>query len=63
VSGPVLIVILLAAFALAIALIQAVGRMIDSGGWDGWADGPPDTGGTGAANKAGPDVTGPGRPK
>jgi hypothetical protein len=56
-------VILLAAFALAIALIQAVGRLIDSGGWDGWADGPPHTGGTGAAKKAGPDVTGPGQPK
>ena len=43
VSDAVLIAILLAAFALAIGLVQVLGRLIDSGGRDGWDDEPPDT--------------------
>jgi hypothetical protein len=46
VSDPVLIVILLTAFAVAIGLVQVAGRLIDSGGRDGWADEPSDIGGT-----------------
>ena len=61
-SDAVPIAILLAAFALAIGLVQVLGRLIDSGGRDGWDDGPPDTGGT-RAHTADPDVTGPGRPQ
>jgi len=61
-SDAVLIAILIAAFALAIGLVQVLGRLIDSGGRDGWPDEPPDTGGT-RATAAGPDVTGPGRPE
>jgi len=45
-SGMGLIAIFVAVFALAIGLIQVLGRLIDSGGRDGWADEPPDTGGT-----------------
>src|SRR5580693_10202140 len=45
-SDAGLIAILLAAFALAIGLVQLLGRLIDSGGQDGWAGEPPDTGGT-----------------
>jgi hypothetical protein len=59
-SDAVLIAILLAAFAFAIGLVQVLGRLIDSGGHDGWDDEPPDTGGT-RADAADPDVTGPGR--
>jgi hypothetical protein len=55
-----LIAIMVAAFALAIGLVQVLGRLIDSGGRDGWADEPPDTGGT-RADTVDPDVTGPGR--
>jgi hypothetical protein len=61
-SDAVLIAILLAAFALAIGLVQVLGRLIDSGGRDGWGGEPPDTGGT-RADTADPDVTGPGRPQ
>jgi hypothetical protein len=61
-SDAVLIAILLAAFALAIGLVQVLGRLIDSGGRDGWGDEPPDTGGT-SADAAGPDVTGPAGPR
>ncbi|MFY9776906.1 MAG: hypothetical protein WAK28_20245 [Trebonia sp.] len=60
-SDAVLIAILLAAFAFAIGLVQVLGRLIDSGGRDGW-DEPPDTGDT-RADTADPDVTGPGRPQ
>ncbi len=38
-----LIAILLAAFALAIGLVQVLGRLIESDAPDGWADEPPDT--------------------
>ena len=61
-SDAVLIAILLAAFALAIGLVQVLGRLIDSGGRDGLGGEPPDTGGT-RADPADPDVTGPGRPQ
>jgi hypothetical protein len=61
-SDAVLIAILLAAFAFAIGLVHVLGRLIDSGGRDGWDDEPPDTGGT-RADTANPDVTGPGRPQ
>jgi hypothetical protein len=54
-SDAVPIAILLAAFALAIGLVQVLGRLIDSGGRDGWDDEPPDTGGTRA------DTADPGR--
>ena len=54
-SDAVLIAILLAAFALAIGLVQVLGRLIDSGGRDGWDDEPPDTGGT-RPDTADPDV-------
>jgi len=59
-SDVTLIAIMVAAFALAIGLVQVLGRLIDSGGRDDWADEPPDTGGarTGAADQ---DVTDPGR--
>jgi hypothetical protein len=57
-SDAVLIVILLAAFGLAIGLVQVLGRLIDSGGQEGWADEPPGTGGGMAAD---PDITDPGR--
>src|ERR1700751_2312628 len=40
VSDAALIAILLAAFALAVGLVQVLGRLIDSGGRDGW-DGEP----------------------
>jgi hypothetical protein len=59
VSGAVVTLALVAAFALAIGLVQVLGRLIDSGGR---ADEPPDAGGT-RADTAGPDVTGPGRPE
>ena len=40
-----LIAILVAAFLLAIGLVRALGRLIDSdAAEDGWADEPPDTG-------------------
>jgi hypothetical protein len=61
-SDAGLIAILLAAFALAIGLVQLLGRLIDSGDQDGWSGEPPDTGGI-RADAAGPDVTGPGRPQ
>jgi hypothetical protein len=61
-SDTALIAILLAAFALAIGLVQVLGRLIDSGGRDGLDDEPPDTGCT-RADTADPDVTGPGRPQ
>jgi hypothetical protein len=51
-------VILLAAFGLAIGLGQVLGRLIDSGGQEGWADEPPGTSGGMAAD---PDITDPGR--
>lgn len=54
-----LIAILVAAFALAIGLVQVLGRLIDSGA-DGWADEPPDTDGS-RADTVDPDVTGPSR--
>jgi len=38
-----LIAILLAAFALAIGLVRALSRLIDSGAPDGWADEGADT--------------------
>jgi hypothetical protein len=43
VSDIALIAILLAAFALAIGLVRALGRLIDSDAPDGWADEPLDT--------------------
>jgi hypothetical protein len=61
-SDAVLIAVLLAAFALAIGLVQVLGRLIGSAGPDGWADEPPDTGGA-TATAADPDVTDPGRPQ
>ena len=47
-SDAVLIVMLLAAFALAIGLVQVVGRLIDSAGQDSWVGEPPDAGGAAA---------------
>jgi hypothetical protein len=44
VSDAVVTLVLVAAFALAIGLVQVLGRLIDSGGRDGWADEPPDAG-------------------
>lgn len=41
-----LIAIMLAAFVLAIGLVQVLGRLIESGGRDDLADGPPEAGGT-----------------
>jgi hypothetical protein len=38
-----LIAILVAAFALAIGLVRALGRLIDPDAPDGWADEPQDT--------------------
>jgi hypothetical protein len=58
VSDAGLIVVLVAAFALAIALVQLLGRLIDSGGR---ADEPPDTRDTRALS-ANPDVIDPGGP-
>lgn len=57
-----LIVILAAAFALAVGLVQLLGRLINSGAQDDWADEPPDTDGI-RALPANPDVTRPGRPR
>ena len=59
-SDAVLIAVLLAAFALAIGLVQVLGRLIGFAGEDGWADEPPDTGGA-TATSTNPDITGPGR--
>ena len=61
-SDAGLIVILVAAFALAIGLVQLLGRLIDSGGRDDWADEPPDTGDTRALS-ANPDVIDPDGPR
>ena len=48
-----LIAIMLAAFLLAIGLVRLLGRLIDSDAPDdGWADGPPGTGGTDPASTA-----------
>jgi hypothetical protein len=58
-SDAVLVAILVAAFALAIGLVQVLSRLIDSGGRDGRPDEPPDTGNT-AVLPADRDVTGPG---
>lgn len=46
-----LIAILLMAFALAIGLVRALGRLIDSDAPDGWADEPLD-----AADPSGPGM-------
>jgi len=62
VSDAVVTLVLVAAFALAIGLVQVLGRLIDSGGRDGWADEPPDASGT-RTDTAGPDAAGPGRPR
>ena len=59
-SDAVLIAVLLAAFALAIGLVQVLRRLIGSAGQDGWADELSDTGGA-TATSADPDITGPGR--
>jgi hypothetical protein len=56
-----LIAILLAAFALAIGLVRALGRIVDSDGPDGWADEPPDTEAAGAG-APGPAVIAPDGP-
>jgi hypothetical protein len=56
-----LIVIILAFFALAIGLVRALGRLIDSGAPDGWADEPPNTDANGAS--ASPAVIDPRRPR
>jgi hypothetical protein len=62
VSDVVLIAIMAAAFALAIGLVQVLGRLIESGGRDDLADEPPDTGGARALS-ANADVTNPGGPR
>ena len=54
-----LIALLIAAFALAIGLVQVIGRLIDSGGQDDLADEPPDTNGASGTTLA-PDSTNPG---
>jgi hypothetical protein len=57
-----LIAILLAAFLLAIGLVRLLGRLSGSGApGDGWADEPPDTGGTDPAGAG--TVTNPGGPR
>ena len=61
-SDAVLIAIMVAAFALAIGLVRVLGRLIDSGGRDDWADEPPDTSGARSLS-ANPDVTDPGAPR
>jgi len=62
VSDVGLIVILVAAFALAIGLVQLLGRLIDSSDRDDWADEPPDTGDPRALS-ANPDVIDRGGPR
>jgi hypothetical protein len=57
-----LIAVMIVAFALAIGLVQLLGRLIDSGGGDDWADEPPDTGGASALS-ASPDGAAPGGPR
>ena len=59
-GDAVLIAILLAAFFLAIGLVRVVGRLIDSGDQDSWADEPPDTDGAGPDGPAA-DAAGRGR--
>jgi hypothetical protein len=56
-----LIAVMLAAFAVAIGLVQVLGRLIESGGRDDLADGLPDAGGTQMV-PADQDVTGLGGP-
>ena len=54
-----LIAMLIAAFALAIGLVQVIGRLIESGERDDLADEPPDTNGASGTTLA-PDITDPG---
>jgi len=54
-----LVAIMLAAFGLAIGLVQLIGRLIDPDAPDGWADDPPDTDAAGS----GPASPDPGRPR
>jgi hypothetical protein len=56
-----LIVIILAFFALAIGLVRALNRLIDSDAPDGWADEPPNTDANSAS--ASPAVIDPRRPR
>ena len=52
-----LIAILVAAFLLAIGLVRVLGRLIASdAAEEGWADEPPDTGGTGIADTGAADT-------
>ena len=55
-----LIAIMLAAFGLAIGLVQLIGRLIDPDAPDGWADAPPDTGEAGGTSAGTADGTGAG---
>lgn len=57
-----LIAVMLAAFAVAIGLVKVLGQLIEPGGRDDLADGPPDAGGTRLV-PADPDVAGPGGPR
>jgi len=64
VSDVGFIAIMLAAFGLAIGLVRLLGRLIDSGAPDGWADDPLDAGETGpdggtSVSPASPDPGGP----
>jgi hypothetical protein len=60
-----LIAIILVFFALAIGLVRVLGRLIDSGAPDDWADEPADAGPAGIANgaSASPTVIDPRRPR
>jgi hypothetical protein len=60
-----LVAIMLAAFLLAIGLVRLLGRLIDPGAPNGWADDPPDTSEAGPASgtSVGPAAPDPGRPQ
>jgi hypothetical protein len=60
-----LITIMLAAFGLAIGLVRLLGRLIDPGAPNGWADDSPDTGEADQADGTsdGPASPDPGRPR
>jgi hypothetical protein len=61
-SDVALLAIMVVAFALAIGLVQVLGRLIESGGRDDWAAEPPDPAGNNGTALA-PDVTDQGGPR
>ncbi len=56
------VIVMLTAFALTVGLVQVLGRLIETGGRDNVADGPPDAGSTQMV-LADRDVTGRGGPR